>query len=228
MWSAAAGLGYAAVDLGLTPGASARTRARLCGRRGRGLPRAIFARRWWAGPSARSTSAGKAALALVVTPGAEDRRVVANHRRRRHPWHFHHTPPGPVSVFGLVQGSQADPGIANHNTRVISRVHLDETIVATRPDGAESYAAHSRLPSPIARRQQAAIDGSRWRRVRSEHSTAGVEALPHRPARADVAGKRVCAHWVMAVCCARHNFRLRLAPWQPMVHRDELYLYRVL
>ena len=27
---------------------------------------------------------------------------------------------------------------------------------------------------------------------------------------------------VMEICCALHNFRVRLTPWQPMINQDKL------
>ena len=54
------------------------------------------------------------------------------------------------------------------------------------------------------------------RRVRIEHVNSSVKRcrIVHDTSRLRKAGVR---DLIMEVCCALHNFRLRLTPWQPMV-----------
>jgi hypothetical protein len=54
------------------------------------------------------------------------------------------------------------------------------------------------------------------RRVRIEHVNSSVKRcrIVHDTSRLRKAGVR---DRVMEVCCALHNFRVRLIPWQPMV-----------
>jgi hypothetical protein len=54
------------------------------------------------------------------------------------------------------------------------------------------------------------------RRVRIEHVNRSVKRcrMVHETNRLRKAGVR---DLVMEVCCALHNFRVRLTPWQPMV-----------
>lgn len=54
------------------------------------------------------------------------------------------------------------------------------------------------------------------RRVRIEHVNSSVKRcrIVHDICRLRKAGAR---DLVMEVCCALHNFRVRLTPWQPMV-----------
>ena len=54
------------------------------------------------------------------------------------------------------------------------------------------------------------------RRVRLEHVNSRVKRcrIVHDPCRLRKAGVR---DLVMEVCCALHNFRVRLTPWQPLV-----------
>jgi hypothetical protein len=54
------------------------------------------------------------------------------------------------------------------------------------------------------------------RRVRIEHVNSRIKRgrAVHDTSRLQKAG--VCDR-VMDVCCARHNFRIRLTPWQPMI-----------
>ena len=42
------------------------------------------------------------------------------------------------------------------------------------------------------------------------------QALSHRP-RHQPSAEGGCCDLVMEVCCALHNYRVRLLPWQPMV-----------
>jgi hypothetical protein len=54
------------------------------------------------------------------------------------------------------------------------------------------------------------------RRVRIKHVNSSVKRcrIVHDTSRLRKAGVR---DGMMEVCCALHNFRVRLAPWQPMV-----------
>jgi hypothetical protein len=68
------------------------------------------------------------------------------------------------------------------------------------------------LPRP----QKAAKRRIARRRVRLEHVNSSVKRcrIVHDTSRLRKAGVR---DRVMEVCCALHNFRVRLMPWQPMV-----------
>jgi hypothetical protein len=68
----------------------------------------------------------------------------------------------------------------------------------------------------LTRRQKAANRRIARRRVRLEHVNSSVKRcrIVQDTNRLRKAGVR---DLVMEVCCALHNFRLRLAPWQPMV-----------
>jgi hypothetical protein len=68
----------------------------------------------------------------------------------------------------------------------------------------------------LTRAQKAAHRRIARRRVRIEHVNSRVKRcrLVHDTCRLRKAGVRDV---VMAICCALHNFRLRLIPWQPMV-----------
>jgi DDE superfamily endonuclease len=68
----------------------------------------------------------------------------------------------------------------------------------------------------LTRAQKAANRRSARRRVRIEHVNSSVKRcrIVHDTSRLRKAGIRDC---VMEVCCALHNYRLRLLPWQPMV-----------
>jgi hypothetical protein len=69
---------------------------------------------------------------------------------------------------------------------------------------------------PLTRAQQAANRRIARRRVRIEPVNSSVKRcrIVHDTCRLRQAGVR---DLVMEVCCALHNFRLRLTPWQPMV-----------
>jgi DDE superfamily endonuclease len=69
---------------------------------------------------------------------------------------------------------------------------------------------------PVTRAQKAANRRLARRRVRIEHVNSRIKRcrMVHDTCRLRKAGVR---DLVMAVCCALHNFRLRLTPWQPMV-----------
>jgi DDE superfamily endonuclease len=68
----------------------------------------------------------------------------------------------------------------------------------------------------LTRAQKAANRRIARRRVRIEHVTSRVKRcrIVHDTSRLRKVGVR---DLVMEVCCALHNFRLRLTPWQPMV-----------
>jgi DDE superfamily endonuclease len=68
----------------------------------------------------------------------------------------------------------------------------------------------------LTRRQKAANRRMARRRVRIEHVNGSVKRcrIVHDTCRLRKAGVR---DLIMEVCCALHNFRVRLTPWQPMV-----------
>jgi DDE superfamily endonuclease len=68
----------------------------------------------------------------------------------------------------------------------------------------------------LTRTQKAANRRIARRRVRLEHVNSSVKRcrIVHDTSRLRKAGVR---DHVMEVCCALHNFRVRLMPWQPMV-----------
>jgi hypothetical protein len=68
----------------------------------------------------------------------------------------------------------------------------------------------------LTRAQKAAHRRIARRRVRIEHVNSRVKRcrMVHDASRLRKAGVR---DRVMEVCCALHNFRVRLNPWQPMV-----------
>jgi hypothetical protein len=69
---------------------------------------------------------------------------------------------------------------------------------------------------PLTRAQNAANRRIARRRVRIEHVNSRVKRcrIVHDTSRLRKAGVR---DLVMEICCALHNFRVRLIPWQPMV-----------
>jgi hypothetical protein len=68
----------------------------------------------------------------------------------------------------------------------------------------------------LTRAQKVAKRRIARRRVRIEHVNSRVKRsrIVHDTCRLRKAGVR---DLLMEVCCARHNFRVRLSPWQPMV-----------
>ena len=68
----------------------------------------------------------------------------------------------------------------------------------------------------LTRRHKAANRHLARRRVRIEHVTSSVKRcrIVHDTCRLRKAGVR---DLIMEVCCALHNFRVRLTPWQPLV-----------
>jgi hypothetical protein len=68
----------------------------------------------------------------------------------------------------------------------------------------------------LTRAQKGANRRIARRRIRIEHVNSGVKRcrIVHATNRLRKVGVR---DLVMEVCCALHNFRVRLTPWQPMV-----------
>jgi DDE superfamily endonuclease len=68
----------------------------------------------------------------------------------------------------------------------------------------------------LTRAQKAANRRIARRRVRIAHVNSRIKRcrIVHDTSRLRKAGIRDC---VMEVCCALHNFRVRLTPWQPMI-----------
>jgi DDE superfamily endonuclease len=68
----------------------------------------------------------------------------------------------------------------------------------------------------LTRAQKAANRRIARRRVRIAHVNSSVKRcrIVHDTCRLRKAGIRAL---LMEVCCARHHFRVRLSPWQPMV-----------
>jgi DDE superfamily endonuclease len=69
---------------------------------------------------------------------------------------------------------------------------------------------------PLTRAQKAANRRIARRRVRIEHVNSSVKRcrIVHDTSRLRKTGVH---DLVMEICCALHNFRVRLIPWQPMV-----------
>jgi hypothetical protein len=69
---------------------------------------------------------------------------------------------------------------------------------------------------PLTRAQKRAYRRIARRRVRIEHVNSRVKRcrIVHDTSRLRKVGVR---DRVMEICCALHNFRVRLTPWQPMV-----------
>jgi hypothetical protein len=69
---------------------------------------------------------------------------------------------------------------------------------------------------PLTRAQKAANRRIARRRVRIEHVNSSVKRcrIVHDTSRLRKAGIH---DLVKEICCALHNFRVRLIPWQPMV-----------
>jgi DDE superfamily endonuclease len=83
--------------------------------------------------------------------------------------------------------------------------HVDVIMPTKKPRGRALTRAQKATNRRIARR-----------RVRIEHVNSSVKRcrIVHDTNRLRKAGVR---DLVMEVCCALHNFRVRLTPWQPMV-----------
>ena len=59
------------------------------------------------------------------------------------------------------------------------------------------------------------------RRLRIEHVNSSVKRCRIIKDRLRL-WKKGIRDLVMEICCALHNFRVRLTPWQPMINRDKL------
>jgi hypothetical protein len=83
--------------------------------------------------------------------------------------------------------------------------HVEVIMPTKKPRGRKLTRAQKTVNRRIARR-----------RVRIEHVNSSVKRcrIVHDTNRLRKPGVR---DQVMEVCCARHNFRVRLTPWQPMV-----------
>jgi hypothetical protein len=83
--------------------------------------------------------------------------------------------------------------------------HVEVIMPTKKPPGRKLTPAQKTANRRIARR-----------RVRIEHVNSSVKRcrIVHDTNRLRKAGVR---DLVMEVCCALHNFRVRLTPWQPMV-----------
>jgi hypothetical protein len=83
--------------------------------------------------------------------------------------------------------------------------HVEMIMPTKKPRGRKLTPAQKTVNRRIARR-----------RVRIEHVNSSVKRcrIVHDTNRLRKAGVR---DLVMEVCCALHNFRVRLTPWQPMV-----------
>jgi hypothetical protein len=83
--------------------------------------------------------------------------------------------------------------------------HVEIIMPTRKPRGRKLTRAQKTANRRIARR-----------RVRIEHVNSSVKRcrIVHDTSRLRKVGVR---DLVMEVCCALHNFRLRLTPWQPMV-----------
>jgi hypothetical protein len=68
----------------------------------------------------------------------------------------------------------------------------------------------------LTREQQRAHQALHQRRLRIEHVNSSVKRCRIVKDRIRLWKASVC-DLVMELCCALHNFRVRLTPWQPMV-----------
>jgi hypothetical protein len=98
-----------------------------------------------------------------------------------------------------------------------SRLLQDLGFLAFTLDGVEIIMP-TRKPRgrQLTRAQKATNRRIARRRVRIEHVTSSVKRcrIVHDVCRLRKAGVR---DLIMEVCCALHNFRVRLTPWKPMV-----------
>ena len=83
--------------------------------------------------------------------------------------------------------------------------HVESIMPTKKPRGRALTRAQKRANRRIARR-----------RVRIEHVNSSVKRcrIVHDTNRLRKVGVR---DLVMEICCALHNFRVRLIPWQPMI-----------
>ena len=68
----------------------------------------------------------------------------------------------------------------------------------------------------LTREQQLANQALHYRRLRVEHVNSRVKCCRIVKDRIRL-WKEGVRDLVMALCCALHNFRVRLTPWQPMI-----------
>ena len=68
----------------------------------------------------------------------------------------------------------------------------------------------------LTREQQRANQALNQRRLRIEHVNSSVKRCRIVKDRIRLWKEGVC-DLVMELCCALHNFRVRLTPWQPMI-----------
>jgi hypothetical protein len=87
----------------------------------------------------------------------------------------------------------------------VTRDHVETSMPTKKPRG-----------RALTRKQKAAHRRIARRRVRIEHVKSRVKRgrIVHDTFRLRKAGIR---DLVMEVCCGRHNFRVRLTPWQPII-----------
>ena len=98
-----------------------------------------------------------------------------------------------------------------------SRLLQDLGFLACTLDQVEIIMPTRKPPGrPLTRAQKAANRRIARRRVRIEHVNSSVKRcrIVHDICRLRKAGVR---DLMMEICCALHNFRVRLIPWQPMV-----------
>jgi DDE superfamily endonuclease len=89
-------------------------------------------------------------------------------------------------------------------------------LACTLPEGEVIMPIKKPRGRALTRAQRAANRRIARRRVRIEHVNSRVKRcrMVHETNRLRKVGVR---DLVMEVCCALHNFRVRLTPWQPMV-----------
>ena len=107
-----------------------------------------------------------------------------------------------VTPYPLPAGSQ---WLQDLGFLAFTRNHVEIIMPTKKPRG-----------RALTRAQKAANRRIARRRVRIEHVNSSVKRcrIVHDTSRLRKAGVR---DLVMEVCCALHNFRVRLVPWQPMV-----------
>src|SRR5262245_20616815 len=107
-----------------------------------------------------------------------------------------------TTPYPLPAGSRVlqDPGF-----RACTRAQVEIIMPTRKPRG-----------RALTRAQKAANRRIARRRVRLEHVNSSIKRcrIVHDTCRLRKAGVR---DLLMEVCCAWHNFRVRLTPWQPMV-----------
>jgi len=117
-------------------------------------------------------------------------------------------------------GSTHDKRIADANPYPLpagSRLRQDLGFLACTLDHVEIIMPTKKPRGrALTRAQKAANRRIAHRRVRIEHVNSRVKRgrIVHDTCRLRKAGVR---DTIMEICCALHNFRVRLSPWQPMV-----------